>query len=39
VIRIPTIELGTARELTLEADMAGDFRGDRANWLRMMLIR
>ena len=39
VIRIPTIELGTAKELALEADMAGDFRGDRANWLRMVLIR
>ena len=36
---LPDIELGTASELTLEADMAGDFRGDRANWLRMLLVR
>lgn len=39
VTALPVIELGAARELTLEVDMAGDFRGDRANWLRMMLIR
>lgn len=38
-IVIPEIQLGRAKELTLEADMAGDFRGDRANWLRMMMIR
>jgi hypothetical protein len=36
---LPDIELGTAGELALEADMAGDFRGDRANWLRMLLVR
>lgn len=37
-VRIPSIELGAARELTLEADMLDDFRGDRANWIRMLLI-
>ncbi len=38
-LRLPEIELGDARELTLEVDMAGDFSGDRANWLRVLLVR
>ena len=38
-VQLPIIEFGAARELTLEADMAGDFSGDRANWLRMLLVR
>ncbi|MEW6072592.1 MAG: NPCBM/NEW2 domain-containing protein [Planctomycetota bacterium] len=41
---IPPLDLGAAagvRELTLEADPAGelDFAGDRADWLRMILVR
>ena len=36
---LPLIDLAGAEELVLEADPAGDFRGDRANWLRMVLVR
>ncbi len=38
-VEIPLVDLAGARELVLEADPAGDFRGDRANWLRMILVR
>lgn len=37
--QVPSIELGDATELALEADMVGDFQGDRANWLRVLLMR
>ncbi|HED65747.1 MAG TPA: hypothetical protein ENJ09_09355 [Planctomycetes bacterium] len=33
------IDLTGHRELTLELDPAGDFRGDRGNWLRPLLVR
>ncbi len=33
------VELGGARELVLEVDPAGDFAGDRADWLRPILVR
>ena len=36
---MPAVPLGDATELTLEVDPAGDFRGDRANWLRVVLVR
>ncbi len=38
-LEIPLIDVAGARGLVLEADPAGDFRGDRANWLRMILVR
>ena len=43
-VRIPALDLGEAsapRELTLEADMVEemDAGGDRADWLRMILVR
>ena len=37
-VALPTVKLEGAAQLALEADMAGDFVGDRANWLRMMLV-
>jgi len=36
---LPELELGGAHELVLEVDPAGDFAGDRADWLRMVLVR
>jgi len=40
VVELPSIDLAGARELSLEVDMGGDFfAGDRANWLRMLLLR
>jgi len=39
VLPVPPIPLAGKSELTLEADMVGDFRGDRANWLRVLLFR
>ena len=39
VVAIPAVALRGKRELTLEADMVGDYRGDRANWLRLLLVR
>ena len=39
-LAFPPIKLEGAREVVLEADMAGELnQGDRANWLRMMMIR
>jgi hypothetical protein len=35
----PALALDGARELALEADPAGDFAGDRANWLELVLVR
>lgn len=38
-VSIPAIKLAGAKELTLEADMAGDLHvGDRANWIRPLLV-
>jgi hypothetical protein len=38
-LALPLIELAGVRELVLEVDPAGDFAGDRADWLRPVLIR
>jgi len=38
-LELPAIALAGRRELALEADMVGDFQGDRANWLRVRLVR
>jgi hypothetical protein len=39
-VAFPPIALAGKRELVLEADMAADLnQGDRADWLRMMLVR
>jgi hypothetical protein len=38
-LALPTLALGETRELVLEADPAGDFAGDRADWLELMLVR
>ncbi len=35
---VPALELAGKRELTLEVDPVDDFRGDRANWLRVLLV-
>jgi hypothetical protein len=37
-IALPPLELGGARELVLEADPVEDLRGDRADWLRFLLV-
>ena len=40
-LEIPALELGNAdgaRELVLEVDSVEDFRGDRADWLRLILV-
>lgn len=36
---LPSLALGGVRELVLEADPAGDFAGDRADWLELLLVR
>ena len=36
---LPRISIEGVRELVLEADPAGDFAGDRADWLRVLLAR
>ena len=36
---LPRLAVSGKRELMLEVDPAGDFAGDRANWLRMTLVR
>jgi hypothetical protein len=36
---LPALELSGKRELALEVDPAGDFAGDRADWLDLVLIR
>lgn len=38
-LSLPVIDLAGARELVLEVDPAGDFAGDRADWLRVILVR
>ena len=38
VIELPPSESGRARELALEADPVEDHRGDRADWLRFLLV-
>jgi hypothetical protein len=39
-VTFPPVQLAGKRELVLEADMAADLnQGDRADWLRMMLVR
>jgi hypothetical protein len=39
-VTFPPVQLEGKRELVLEADMAADLnQGDRADWLRMMLVR
>ncbi len=37
-VAFPTIDLAGVRRLVLEADPGEDFRGDRANWLRPILV-
>ncbi len=39
VIPIPARSLEGVSELVLEADMVQDFRGDRANWLHVVLVK
>jgi len=36
---IPALALSAKKELALEVDPAGDFAGDRADWLELILIR
>lgn len=36
---LPALELSGKKELALEVDPAGDFAGDRADWLDLVLIR
>ena len=38
-LAIPDISLSGKKELVLEVDPAGSHSGDRANWLRMILVR
>jgi len=38
-LRFSGLALAGVRELVLEADPAGDFGGDRSNWLRLLLSR
>ena len=38
-VAFPRLALAGHRELTLEVDPAGSHAGDRANWLRMVLVR
>ena len=38
-LAMPVIDVEGATVLALEADMAGDFRGDRADWVRVVLVR
>jgi len=38
-LALPELDLAGAHELVLEVDPAGDFAGDRADWLRMVLVR
>jgi hypothetical protein len=37
-LELPVLELAGARELVLEADPVEDHRGDRADWLRFVLV-
>jgi|SRR5262245_14119845 len=38
-LSIPALALAGKKELVLEVDPAGDFAGDRADWLELILIR
>ncbi len=38
-VDLPILDLTGAREVVLEADPVEDFRGDRADWLRILLVR
>ncbi len=38
-LAFPTLNLSGKKELVLDVDPAGDFAGDRANWLDLVLIR
>ncbi len=38
-LALPVLALADRRELELEVDPAGDFAGDRANWLDLVLVR
>jgi hypothetical protein len=41
-VPLPPIDLskaGAGRELVLEVDALGDFRGDRGDWLRLLVVR
>jgi hypothetical protein len=38
-IAFPPLDLAGKHELVLEVDPAGDFAGDRANWLDLVLVR
>ena len=38
-LQLPPVALEGVRELALEVDPAGDFAGDRADWLRVLLLR
>jgi hypothetical protein len=38
-IPVPALDLVGKQELALEVDSAGDFAGDRADWLELVLIR
>jgi hypothetical protein len=38
-LSIPALALSGKKELVLEVDPAGDFAGDRADWLELILIR
>lgn len=38
-LALPTLDLVGKKELVLEADAAGDFAGDRADWLDLVLVR
>jgi len=38
-LSIPALDLSEKRELALEVDPAGDFAGDRADWLELILVR
>jgi len=38
-LALPALDLAGKKELVLEADPAGDFAGDRADWLELVLVR
>ena len=38
-VELPRLQLSGKKELVLEVDPSGSHAGDRANWLRMVLVR
>ncbi len=38
-VAMPRLQLAGKKELVLEVDPSGSYAGDRANWLRMILVR